>query len=173
MAHFHLARNTWAAWAYTELGDGDQAGKLFSFLSAITHSDTRQKAAHYRVEPYVTAADVYGVAPFTGRGGWSWYTGSGGWLYRLGLEAILGLKRRGRTLSISPCVPSEWAGHQITYRYGKAVYKIVVVNPDQVCSGVASVTLDGEPVPEKQVVLEDDGAEHRIDVRMGMDSPTH
>ena len=38
------------------------------------------------------AADVYSVAPHTGRGGWSWYTGSAGWMYRLIVESLLGLR---------------------------------------------------------------------------------
>ena len=43
------------------------------------------------------AADVYGEPPHTGRGGWTWYTGSAGWLYRVALEAILGVRVRGDT----------------------------------------------------------------------------
>ena len=31
------------------------------------------------------------VPPHTGRGGWTWYTGSAGWMYRVGIEAILGI----------------------------------------------------------------------------------
>ena len=31
---------------------------------------------HDLVEPYVMAADVYALAPHTGRGGWTWYTSS-------------------------------------------------------------------------------------------------
>ena len=37
-----------------------------------------------------SAADVYSVAPHTGRGGWTWYTGSAGWMYRLIVESLLG-----------------------------------------------------------------------------------
>ena len=48
------------------------------------------------------SADVYGVAPHVGRGGWTWYTGSSGWMYRLGLEGILGMRRAGAGLIIEP-----------------------------------------------------------------------
>ena len=52
---------------------------------------TPEEVDVYRVEPYVIAADVYGVAPHVGRGGWTWYTGSAGWMYRVALESLLGL----------------------------------------------------------------------------------
>ena len=86
----------WAVWAFAELGQGDRAEALFRLLNPIYHSDTPEKVARYRVEPYVIAADVYSAPPHTGRGGWTWYTGSSGWMYRLGLEAILGIRRVGR-----------------------------------------------------------------------------
>ncbi|TET84137.1 MAG: hypothetical protein E3J37_04210, partial [Anaerolineales bacterium] len=66
----------WAAWAFAELGQGDRAEALFRMLNPIYHSDTPEKTARYKVEPYVVAADVYSVPPHTGRGGWTWYTGS-------------------------------------------------------------------------------------------------
>ncbi|PMC22583.1 hypothetical protein CJ207_08210, partial [Klebsiella aerogenes] len=49
----------------------------------------------YKAEPYVMSADVYSVAPHTGRAGWSWYTGSAGWAWRLLTEELLGIKRTG------------------------------------------------------------------------------
>ncbi len=77
---------------------------------------TSEKAAHYRVEPYVVAADVYGAPPFTGQGGWTWYTGSSSWMYRLGLEGLLGLKKRGDRIEVDPRIPSElaWLSHHLS-----------------------------------------------------------
>ena len=56
------------------------------------------------------AADIYSQPPHTGSGGWTWYTGSSGWMYRLGLEAILGISRVGNALNINPCIPRALAG---------------------------------------------------------------
>ena len=86
----------WAVWAFAELGQGDRAEALFRLLNPIYHSDTPDKVARYLVEPYVIAADVYSASPHAGRGGWTWYTGSSGWMYRVGLEAILGIRRIGK-----------------------------------------------------------------------------
>ena len=85
----------WAAWAFAMLGQGERAGELFHLLNPIYHADTPEKMRIYKVEPYVIAADIYSRAPTTGSGGWTWYTGSAGWMYRLGIEAILGISRAG------------------------------------------------------------------------------
>ncbi len=157
----------WVAWAFAEMGDGDRAEALFRLLNPIYRADTPARVARYRVEPYVVAADVYSVPPHVGRGGWSWYTGSAGWMYRLGLEAILGVHRVGRVLRIEPCIPKRWPGYEVTYRDGATIYHIQVENPDGVNRGVRQVTLDGEVLPEAEIPLTGDGQRHEVRVVMG------
>jgi cyclic beta-1,2-glucan synthetase len=162
----------WAVWAWTKLGDGDRAGALLRLLNPIYHAETPEKAARYRVEPYVMAADVYGEPPHVGRGGWTWYTGSGGWAYRLGLEAILGVRRAGDRLRIEPCIPAGWSGYELDYRFGEALYHISVENPEGVNGGMQEVTLDGEAVSGGGgIPLADDGREHTVRVRLVPASP--
>ena len=161
----------WTVWAFAELGQGDQAEELFQILNPIYHSDTPEKAARYRVEPYVVAADIYSVPPHVGRGGWTWYTGSAGWMYRLGTEAILGLHKVGadgdrQALRIDPCIPRHWSGYELAYRYGGTTYKISVENPDGVNRGVKQVVLDGTVLPGDEIPLVDDGKEHTVRVLM-------
>jgi cyclic beta-1,2-glucan synthetase len=160
----------WTIWAYARMGDGARVGRLLDLLNPINHSSTAATARRYRVEPYVVAADVYSVAPHTGRGGWTWYTGSAGWLYRLGIEALLGLQRTGDELRIAPCIPPQWKSYEITLRHGTAIYRIQVNNPTGVCRGVTRVTLDGEGQPNGVIPLRDDGAEHTVVVRLGPES---
>jgi cyclic beta-1,2-glucan synthetase len=157
----------WAVWAFVELRQGDRAEALFRLLNPIYHSDTPEKAARYRVEPYVVAADVYSVEPHVGRGGWTWYTGSAGWMYRLGVEAILGLRRVGRVLQINPCIPKRWPAYEVTYRDGETSYRIRVENPDGVNRGVKQVLLDGETLPGREIPLLDDSQRHDVHVLMG------
>jgi cyclic beta-1,2-glucan synthetase len=161
----------WTAWAFAAMGDGDLAGDLFSLLNPIRHADEFEKMQRYQVEPYVIAADVYSVPPHVGKGGWSWYTGSSGWLYRFGLEAILGLRSKGAVLEIDPCIPSNWPGFRIRYRYETSVYRIEVRNPNQVCCGVSRVTLDGAELPGPEIPLAADGDEHDVIVELGAGGP--
>jgi cyclic beta-1,2-glucan synthetase len=157
----------WAVWAYSVLGQSSLAGDLFRMLNPIYHSDSNEKADLYQVEPYVIAADIYSVAPHTGKGGWTWYTGSGGWTYRLGLEAILGFQRAGDRLKIDPCIPRDWREYAIHYKHGEADYHIQVINPKQVNRGVEEVHLDGETLPDKVIPLVDDGKNHQAVIKMG------
>jgi cyclic beta-1,2-glucan synthetase len=159
----------WTVWAYARMGDGERAMRLFDLLNPIHHSCTAERAGHYRVEPYVVAADVYGVAPHTGRGGWTWYTGSSGWMYRLGLEGILGLRKVGQALLIEPCIPPDWEGYEVVYRYGRSTYHIHVKNPAGVQQGVAAeVWLDGECLTGPEIPLQDDGQSHQVTVLLGL-----
>ncbi len=66
----------WTVLATAALGDSERAWEQFALINPISHGATRTEISTYRVEPYVVAADVYGVDPHTGRGGWTWYTGS-------------------------------------------------------------------------------------------------
>ena len=73
----------WLAKAYFELNENDKAMEILRILNPISHSDNKQIADIYKVEPYVIAADVYSNIDHVGRGGWTWYTGSAGWMYKV------------------------------------------------------------------------------------------
>ncbi len=103
--------------AFAALGDSRRAWELTSMINPVNHGRSAQTVAIYKVEPYVVAADVYAVAPHTGRGGWTWYTGSAGWMYRLIVESLLGLKLEADKLHIAPCMPPAWNEYKLTYRY--------------------------------------------------------
>ena len=157
----------WTAWAFAKLGQGDRATAFFHLLNSINHTDTPEKAAHYKVEPYVIAADIYSVPPHTGLGGWTWYTGSAGWMYRLGIEAILGITRNGNALHVNPSISRDWPGFKVDYRFGATHYKINVENPNGVNHGMPSVSLDGNPLPDNLIPLVDDGQTHEVRIMMG------
>ncbi len=102
----------WTALALARQGRTEEAWRCFSMINPINHALDSESAERYRVEPYVVAADVYGGDGYVGRGGWTWYTGSAGWLYRLALEGILGISKRGSQLHIAPALPSALNGYQ-------------------------------------------------------------
>jgi cyclic beta-1,2-glucan synthetase len=157
----------WSAWAFLGLGRVEEGFELFQLLNPILHADTPEKASHYRVEPYVVAADVYSAPPFTGQGGWTWYSGSSSWMYRLGLEGFLGLKKRGDRLEVDPHIPRDWPGFLVTYRFGAATYEFQVQNPDHVHQGVKQVSLNGQALPDKVIPLSQDGGKNSVLIVMG------
>jgi cyclic beta-1,2-glucan synthetase len=159
----------WSVIAFATLGDGDKAADLFSLINPINHSSSRASIHRYKVEPYVTAADVYSEYPHVGRGGWTWYTGSAGWMYRAGIESILGLRLQGAFLLLAPCIPKHWTRFEIVFQYASTRYDIAVENPHGVSRGITQAELDGQALPGSQarVPLEEDGATHRVRVVLG------
>jgi len=123
--------------------------------------------ARYKTEPYNIAADIYSVPPHTGNGGWTGYTGSAGWMYRLGIEAILGISRVGNNLKINPCIPKDWPGYKLTYRFNTTHYLITVENPAGVNQGIQQVLLDGKILTDKLIPLSNDGKQHDVRVLLG------
>ena len=159
----------WAAMAFAALGDRQRAWELFAMINPVNHARSPEAVAIYKVEPYVVAADVYAVAPHTGRGGWTWYTGSAGWLYRLIVESLLGLRLEGNTLHFAPCLPVDWPGFKLRYRYRETTYAIVVTQTAD-ATGEMRVTVDGVERDDAVIPLVDDRREHTVEVRYRTDA---
>ena len=159
---------TWLGFAHAALGDGERAERIFRLLNPSLHAGTAGAAQRYRVEPYALAGDVYSAPPWVGRGGWTWYTGAASWMWRLGTEAILGLRKEDGHLRIEPCIPASWNGFEAWVRMGKQSLHIVVENPDHVATGVATLTLDGGALSSNRVDVDANttGA-HEVRVRLG------
>ncbi|MEO5800935.1 MAG: glycosyl transferase [Gemmatimonadales bacterium] len=165
----------WAVRALAEAGRRDRAVHLFEMLSPVTRGGSPAAIATYQVEPYVVAADVYGEAPHTGRGGWTWYTGSAGWMFRVAFESLLGITTvAGRTLVLRPCIPAEWPGFTVRYRLpGDATRYRIVVRQTNAASAVRSATAAARVVDGAITIdLVRDGGEHLVEVDLGDDVGT-
>jgi cyclic beta-1,2-glucan synthetase len=88
-------------------------------------------------------------------------------MYRAGLESILGLRRRGLSFEIDPCIPSSWPEYEIVWRLGGTRYDITVRNPEGRCRGVREAELDGRAVDSRAIPIVDDGGTHRVVVILG------
>jgi cyclic beta-1,2-glucan synthetase len=155
----------WTVMAFAALGDSRRAWELFDMINPVKHASSEAAIATYKVEPYVVAADVYAVAPHTGRGGWTWYTGSAGWLYRLIVESLLGLKLEVDKLRFAPCLPADWETFTLHYRYRETVYHIIVLQT-HTADNKTRVTLDSVEQEDEAVPLVDDRLEHAVEVRI-------
>jgi cyclic beta-1,2-glucan synthetase len=119
----------WAAMAFATLGDSKRAWELLRIINPVNHGTSAASIERYKVEPYVMTADVYGVSPHIGRGGWSWYTGSAGWMYRLLVESLLGLQVEGDRLRLAPLMPANWDSFELHYHHGNTLYHLKVTQP--------------------------------------------
>ncbi|MBL7857818.1 MAG: cyclic beta 1-2 glucan synthetase [Cyclobacteriaceae bacterium] len=150
----------WMIMAFAKLGDQDKTAELLNMINPIHHNTTPEEVKIYKAEPYVIAADVYGVEPHTGRGGWTWYTGSAGWMYQLILESFLGLKREGNTLKFEPCTPKGWKSFAVKYCFKETVYHIHVQLDET--KKITTLRLDGVTQTTAVIPLVNDKLDHHI-----------
>jgi cyclic beta-1,2-glucan synthetase len=162
----------WMIAAAARLGWRDEAALWLERISPQWHDANDRR--RYKVEPYVIAADIYGVRPHLGRGGWTWYTGAAGWAWRVGLEHVLGLRLEGgHTLVVAPRVPDAWPGFEVEYCLpgSGTVCQLCVNNPHGTAARVVAATLDGAPVTiadgAARLCLSPDGRRHAAVVTLG------
>lgn len=134
--------NPWVIIGETLAGRGDDA---YSHYCKIAPSFINDQTLH-KVEPYVYSQMVAGKdAARPGEGKNSWLTGTAAWNWYAVTQYILGVRPTFNGLLVDPCIPSDWKGFSVTRRFREGVYRISVSNPEGVCSGLRSVTFDGQP----------------------------
>lgn len=156
----------WTAMAWAALQRPDEAWDYFTLLNPIRHADTPGRAAIYKVEPYVVAADIYTAKGQEGRGGWTWYTGSAGWMYQLLVEHLLGLKLKVDRLTLAPLFPGGWLEYKVHYRYRNTFYHIQVVRMEPAALHVRRLVVDNIEQSDLVITLVDDQVDHFVQVEV-------
>jgi cellobiose phosphorylase len=90
-------------------------------------------------------------------------------MYRLIVESLLGIRlvttAEGARLVLAPCLPADWPGYTLDYRYRETPYRIEVTQAGS-DAGRIEVVLDGRLQADGAVPLRDDGEPHRVSVRL-------
>jgi cellobiose phosphorylase len=152
----------WMVMAFAKIGDHHHTWELLDMINPINHGKSAADVSVYKAEPYVMAADIYGVHPHTGRGGWTWYTGSAGWMYQLIIETFLGLNRVGDKLWFKPCIPVEWPSFRLRYKFKDTLYHIEVI---QTIMEENKIILDGIEQSDELIKLVNDQQMHTVLVK--------
>ena len=152
---------SWYLMSLIKAGYHDRAYRYYQMINPINRTGNKKDVDRYKVEPYVIAADIDSSESFPGRGGWTWYTGSAGWFYKVGVEDILGIHKRGEILRLDPKMPIAWDGFKATYQYLDTTYEIEVIK-----SKTESVTLDGKKIISPEITLTNDKKTHSITIRV-------
>jgi cyclic beta-1,2-glucan synthetase len=151
----------WVLIAEAMLGRSAQVGDLLRMLNPVHRSANAEGVRTYRVEPYVLAADIYSGAGIACRGGWTWYTGAAGWMYRAVLEHVLGIRVRGDTLQLAPCVPPEWPGFEVQLKLRDADYTVRMQRGEE---ELPRLLLDGAPVAGDSLAILRDQQPHLVEI---------
>jgi cellobiose phosphorylase len=151
--------------AETAQGNGDRA---YAYYRQINPAAKNDEIDRYECEPYCYAQNILGDEhPQFGLGRNSWLSGTASWMYQAATQYLLGIRPDYRGLTVDPCIPSAWEGFTVTRRFRGATYTFRVHNPNRVCKGIASLTVDGKPLDGPTVPAAPAGTSHRVEVVMG------
>lgn len=157
--------NPWIMIAETVLGHGNRAFDVYAKIAPAYLEDISEI---HRMEPYVYSQMIAGKdAVRHGEAKNSWLTGTAAWNYVAITQAILGVQADFAGLKIDPCIPAAWDGYEITRVFRGDTYVIKVSNPKHVEKGVASITVDGQPIEGNIIKPASDGAIHQVEVVLG------
>jgi cellobiose phosphorylase len=84
-------------------------------------------------------------------------------MYRLVIESLLGMRLEADRLRIEPCLPADWTGFTVHYRFRETVYHIAV-HQTPPTTGARRLTLDDQEQAAMTIPLVDDHQEHRVEV---------
>jgi cellobiose phosphorylase len=144
--------NSWVIVAECLLGRGDRAYQYYrSYLPAASNAQAEIRQA----EPYVYTQFTHGKhSPRFGQSRNPWLTGTASWTYRAVTYYMLGIQPTFAGLRIDPCIPATWDRYDVQRQFrGKAI-QITVRNPQHVCGGVKSLTLNGQAIAGNVVPAE-------------------
>ncbi|MCD8005475.1 MAG: N,N'-diacetylchitobiose phosphorylase [Oscillospiraceae bacterium] len=155
----------WAILAESLLGHGNRAFEYFMESSPASMND---KAEIRVIEPYVHGQFVESTAsPYEGRAHVHWLTGTASTVMVGCVEGICGMRPNAEGLVVSPAIPSEWDGFQISKNFRGTHLDIDVQNPDHVESGVKTLILNGETLGGNLIPADKLQAENKVTVILG------
>ena len=157
--------NAWIMCAEAVVGRGDKA---FDYYTRIAPAYTEEYSDVHKLEPYVYSQMVAGKdAKRFGEAKNSWLTGTASWNFVAISQFILGIIPDFDGLKVEPSIPASWDGYKVTRAFRGDTFKIEVMNPEHVCTGVKTMTVDGTVVEGNVIPVFSDGKEHEVKVVLG------
>ncbi len=155
----------WGLMAECLLGNGDRA---YQYCRAAMPAAYNDRAEVRQCEPYVQAQTTYSTySPRPGNARTSWLTGAAAWAYHSATQYLLGIRPQAGGLYIDPCIPRAWKGFRAARRFRGRLVRLEVRNPDGVCRGVRSMTLNGKKLAGNLLPVEMLGEENAVQVVLG------
>ena len=158
--------NAWPIIAEAILGRGDRAMEFYDSILPYHQNDQIEIR---KAEPYAYCQFIYGRDhEWFGLAQNPWLSGSAGWMYTAATKYLLGIRPGFETLTVDPCIPSEWDGFSVRREWRGAVYNIEARNPEHICKGVAKLEVNGVEVePTMGVPRAEEGTEVSVVVTLG------
>ena len=157
--------NPWIHLALMQLGQGDRA---YEYYLSVCPAAKEDKIDVYRGEPYMYSQMIAGKdAPTPGEAKNAGLTGTAAWTFLTISQGFAGIKPDYDGLQIDPCIPSDWPELKVTRKFRDKTFNITIQNPDNVCKGVKSLTLNGESIKGDTVPLDKASESNEVVVALG------
>ncbi len=145
-------------------GRGDIA---YRTLLKILPDSEFNPSDHSGCEPYALTNMYLGPEnPRAGETMFAWVTGTAGWIYRAITQYMMGFFPGYQTVTLDPCLPSEWKQCSYTRTYRNHVYHITVLNKSGKQKGITSCTVDRIPIAGNQIPIFTDDRAHYITIEL-------
>ena len=155
----------WGVMAECIAGNGERA---YEYYRAAMPAAYNEHAEIRQSEPYVQGQTTYSTfSPRPGNTRTSWLTGAAAWAYFSATQYVLGLRPDVNGLRIDPCIPHGWKGFKATRRFRGRTLEIEVKNPNGVCRGVGSLSLNGQRLAGNLVPADRLGERNVVEVILG------
>ncbi|MFY0628509.1 MAG: hypothetical protein JXR07_19590 [Reichenbachiella sp.] len=156
--------NPWIMIGETKIGRGEEAWEYYKKICPAYLEDISDL---HKVEPYVYAQMIAGKDAYKpGEAKNSWLSGTASWNFYTITQYILGIKPQYEGLEISPCIPKDWEGYNISRKFRGAEYKIEIIN-NGVNAGVKEVSVNGEIIEGNIIPIKPEGSVNHVVVNMG------
>ena len=155
----------WRIMAECILSRGDKAYEQWKRTSFMTRGEEPHV---YKVEPYIYSEYIHGPdSTGFGEGEFTWMTGTAAWMWKVCLEWIMGIRPVLDGLMIDPCIPRVWDEYKVRRNFRESLYLFTFENPEHVCKGIKSITVDGKEIEGNVIPPFKDGDAHEVHVVMG------
>ncbi|MDA3875381.1 MAG: glycosyl transferase [Kiritimatiellae bacterium] len=152
--------NPWIQLSLMKLGLGDRALEYYLAICPAAKEDTIET---YRGEPYVYSQMIAGKDAATpGEAKNAWLTGTAAWTLLSITHGFCGVQPDYDGLRLDPCIPSDWPEFKVTRRFRGATYHITVQNPQGLCKGIQTLTVNGETLSGNLIPLAASGEEVQV-----------
>jgi cellobiose phosphorylase len=130
------------------LGRAEQAWDTFR---KIAPDNPDNPITRSKMEPFCFSNKFYADDYHYGEALYGWNTGTGVWFTLLLVEYILGVRRGYDGLRIIPCLTKRIPKARIVRKFRGATFDIRIDNNAGRCTGLTSLTIDGQPVSGNQL----------------------
>jgi len=147
------------------LGRGDRA---FEYFRAYMPAASNDCAEVRESEPYVWCQSTHGsYSRLFGKARLPWLSGTASWSYYAATHYILGIRPDYDGLIVDPCIPPEWDGFEVTRVFRGSTYRIKVLNPEHLSSGVKSMKVGGKILNGNTIPVAVAGTSVKVEILMG------